>query len=35
VNWRTLATIDLYDTIEEIEEGPANDLAQFITVLEP
>jgi hypothetical protein len=35
VNWRTLATIDRNNSVEEIEEGLANDLAQFITVLEP
>ncbi len=34
-NWRTVATIDLNNEVDEIEEGAANSLEQFITVLEP
>lgn len=33
--WLTLATVDAYDEVEEIEEGTANTLEQVITVLEP
>ena len=34
-NWRTMATADLLTEIDEIGEGTANSLEQFITVLEP
>jgi pSer/pThr/pTyr-binding forkhead associated (FHA) protein len=34
-SWRTSAAVDVYDEVEEIEEGEANDLDQAITVLEP
>lgn len=34
-NWATVATADLYSEIDEIGEGTANSLEQFITVLEP
>jgi hypothetical protein len=34
-NWRTAAIVDAYDEAPEIEEGAANYLEQFITVLEP
>jgi hypothetical protein len=33
--WWTLAIADLSDEVSEIEEGAANILEQFITVLEP
>ncbi|NIV30684.1 MAG: hypothetical protein GWN58_14650, partial [Anaerolineae bacterium] len=33
--WWTVAIADLNDEIEEIEEGAANSLEQFITVLQP
>ena len=33
-DWRTLATVDAYDEVEEIKEATANTLEQFITVLE-
>jgi hypothetical protein len=34
-SWRTMATIDVYDDVSEIEEESANYLEQFIAVLEP
>jgi hypothetical protein len=34
-SWTTLATVDVYDEVDEIEEGAANSLEQVITVLEP
>ena len=34
-NWRTVATVDLNNKVNEIEEGEGNSLEQFITVLEP
>jgi pSer/pThr/pTyr-binding forkhead associated (FHA) protein len=34
-NWRTVAIADLKEEVSEIEEGAANALEQFITVLEP
>jgi len=34
-NWRTEAIADLKEEIAEIEEGAANSLEQYITVLEP
>jgi hypothetical protein len=34
-NWRTAATVDVYEEVDEIESGVANYLEQFITVLEP
>jgi pSer/pThr/pTyr-binding forkhead associated (FHA) protein len=33
--WRTRATVDAYEEVDEIEEGAANSLEQTITVLEP
>ena len=33
--WWTVAIADLNDEVTEIEEGAANSLEQFITVLEP
>jgi hypothetical protein len=35
VNWRTVAEVDLKREVEEIGEGQANRLEQYITVLEP
>jgi hypothetical protein len=35
VNWQTVAEVDLKREMEEIGEGQANRLEQFITVLEP
>lgn len=35
VNWRTVAEVDLNREVDEIGEGQANRLEQFITVLEP
>jgi pSer/pThr/pTyr-binding forkhead associated (FHA) protein len=34
-NWRTVAVVDAFDDVAEIEEGEANSLDQFITVLQP
>ena len=34
-NWRTMATVDVYEDVTELGEGEANSLEQFITVLEP
>jgi hypothetical protein len=34
-DWRTVAEVDLNREVDEIGEGPANRLEQFITVLEP
>jgi hypothetical protein len=34
-NWRTVATIDLNNEVDEIGEAAANHLEQFITILEP
>jgi hypothetical protein len=34
-NWRTMALVDENNEVSEIEEGAANALEQFITVLEP
>jgi hypothetical protein len=34
-NWRTAALVDENNEVNEIEEGEANTLEQFITVLEP
>jgi pSer/pThr/pTyr-binding forkhead associated (FHA) protein len=33
--WRTQATVDAYEEVDEIEEGAANALEQTITVIEP
>jgi hypothetical protein len=33
--WRTMALVDPYGEVNEIQEGDANRLSQFITVLEP
>lgn len=35
VNWRTVAEVDLNREVDEIGEGQANRLEQFIAVLEP
>jgi hypothetical protein len=35
VNWRTVAEVDRKREVDEIGEGQANQLEQFITVLEP
>jgi hypothetical protein len=32
-NWQTVATVDVYDAVAEIEEGTANTLEQFIHVV--
>jgi hypothetical protein len=34
-NWRTVALVDENNEVNEIEEGAANTLEQYITVLEP
>jgi hypothetical protein len=34
-NWRTVATVDLNNEVDEIGEVAANSLVQFITVLVP